>query len=418
MHLKTCWVVLFALAGAAAAQPSFRTIGDLPGGQFYSIANGISADGNVVVGYSVSGSPEGLAIKWIDGVLTPIGDLPDGMVAGNAIAANADGSVIVGSGNGINGAEACEWYGSIGPIGVGGTLETAFFGSEASGVDASGRYAVGLYASNFTDSAACMWDNGTLIPLPFYGDGIVSFDYATAISSDASTIVGTCVNSRGDSLAAQVRFGEFSVLADFDSGENYCDANAVNADGTVVVGNGNTLIGGANRTVAARWVNGAIQNLGDLPGGIVLSNALAVSADGNTIVGYSSAGTGIVAFIWTPSTGMQSLQSVLVNQFNLGGQLGSFTMQKATGISADGLVICGYGQRANGATEGFVVNLRSGLLPCPADFNQDGGIDGSDLEAFFTTWQEGLPAGAVNQDGGVDGGDLEAFIVPWQNGGC
>lgn len=56
--------------------------------------------------------------------------------------------------------------------------------------------------------------------------------------------------------------------------------------------------------------------------------------------------------------------------------------------------------------------------PCSADFNQDGGVDGADVEAFFLTWMTGEPAGDVNQDGGTDGGDIETFIVQWQNGGC
>ncbi|MCX5689156.1 MAG: M36 family metallopeptidase, partial [Planctomycetota bacterium] len=56
--------------------------------------------------------------------------------------------------------------------------------------------------------------------------------------------------------------------------------------------------------------------------------------------------------------------------------------------------------------------------PCPADFNQDGGVDGSDVEAFFLAWQVGDSSADVNQDGGVDGSDLEAFFIPWQNGGC
>jgi hypothetical protein len=55
---------------------------------------------------------------------------------------------------------------------------------------------------------------------------------------------------------------------------------------------------------------------------------------------------------------------------------------------------------------------------CPADFNQDGGIDGQDVEAFFTTWEAGDAAADVNADGGVDGGDIETFFVFWEAGGC
>ncbi len=56
--------------------------------------------------------------------------------------------------------------------------------------------------------------------------------------------------------------------------------------------------------------------------------------------------------------------------------------------------------------------------PCPADYNQDGGIDGSDVQAFFADWELGLEAADVNLDGGVDGADVEAFYAAWENGGC
>jgi len=59
------------------------------------------------------------------------------------------------------------------------------------------------------------------------------------------------------------------------------------------------------------------------------------------------------------------------------------------------------------------------VLPrCPADFNRDGGVDGSDVEAFFVRWEAGESNADVNLDGGVDGADVEAFIVVWQAGGC
>ncbi|MBS0198006.1 MAG: hypothetical protein JSR77_14715 [Planctomycetes bacterium] len=57
-------------------------------------------------------------------------------------------------------------------------------------------------------------------------------------------------------------------------------------------------------------------------------------------------------------------------------------------------------------------------IPCPADFNQDGGIDGSDVGAFFEQWEAGNPSGDVNQDGGTDGADVEYFFQRWSAGGC
>ncbi len=56
--------------------------------------------------------------------------------------------------------------------------------------------------------------------------------------------------------------------------------------------------------------------------------------------------------------------------------------------------------------------------PCAADFNQDGGVDGGDIESFFGAWEGGDACGDVNQDGGVDGGDIESFFGFWEAGGC
>ncbi|MBS0198754.1 MAG: multicopper oxidase family protein [Planctomycetes bacterium] len=58
------------------------------------------------------------------------------------------------------------------------------------------------------------------------------------------------------------------------------------------------------------------------------------------------------------------------------------------------------------------------VVPCPADFDQNGGVDGADVEAFYTTWQTGESIADLNYDGGVDGGDVETFYRIWEAGGC
>jgi hypothetical protein len=55
---------------------------------------------------------------------------------------------------------------------------------------------------------------------------------------------------------------------------------------------------------------------------------------------------------------------------------------------------------------------------CAADYNADGGVDGGDIEGFFTDWESGVGCSDVNQDGGIDGGDIEAFFLLWEAGGC
>jgi hypothetical protein len=65
------------------------------------------------------------------------------------------------------------------------------------------------------------------------------------------------------------------------------------------------------------------------------------------------------------------------------------------------------------------VAIESGACSgCAADYNQDGGIDGSDVQAFFADWENAAGCSDVNQDGGIDGADVGAFFDVWEAGGC
>ena len=90
----------FGLGTSAFGQATFEGLGDLPGGAVSSFAYGVSADGAVVVGFSVSASasPGNLeAFRWTaDGGMVALGDLPGGRFASRAVATSADGSVVVG----------------------------------------------------------------------------------------------------------------------------------------------------------------------------------------------------------------------------------------------------------------------------------------------------------------------------------
>jgi len=62
--------------------------------------------------------------------------------------------------------------------------------------------------------------------------------------------------------------------------------------------------------------------------------------------------------------------------------------------------------------------MASEVAGCPADFNEDGGIDGADVDAFFAEWEMGGHHADVNADGGIDGSDVGEFFMIWENGGC
>ncbi|MFZ4575117.1 MAG: GC-type dockerin domain-anchored protein [Phycisphaerales bacterium] len=54
--------------------------------------------------------------------------------------------------------------------------------------------------------------------------------------------------------------------------------------------------------------------------------------------------------------------------------------------------------------------------PCLADYNQDRGVDGDDVIAFFADWNLSLPAADINGDGGTDGDDTIDFFALWDAG--
>jgi len=85
----------------------------------------------------------------------------------------------------------------------------------------------------------------------------------------------------------------------------------------------------------------------------VNSRADAVSADGSVIVGQGETAAGLEAMIWDSVHGMRSLQTVLLTDYGL--DLTGWQLQMAKGVSHNGRVIAGYGLH-NGVTEGFYVD--------------------------------------------------------------
>lgn len=55
---------------------------------------------------------------------------------------------------------------------------------------------------------------------------------------------------------------------------------------------------------------------------------------------------------------------------------------------------------------------------CPADYDQDGGVTGGDLAAFFADFEAGETCADVDQDGGITGGDIGTFFQFFEAGGC
>lgn len=118
-----------------------------------------------------------------------------------------------------------------------------------------------------------------------------------------------------------------------------------------------------------------------------------------------------------------SAQDYSINWFTIDGGGGTstrgyFSLSGTIGQHDAGGPMIGGDFSLTGGFWAGVGSTGSGCLPCPADYNQDGGIDGTDVEAFFADWEAAVGCSDTNQDGGIDGSDVDAFFAAWENGGC
>ena len=354
------------LTPGLAQADDFQGLGLLPGGTRTQVF-GISADGSTAVGSGDTATfIEGF--RWTaSGGLTMLGLLPGGSIS-FANAVNSDGSVIVGFASSSNFAndEAFRWTQSGGMVGL-GTLGGNY--SSAQGVNGDGSVVVGQ--SNMANGAleAFRWTQSSgMVGLGFLPGGVNSV--ANGVSGDGSVVVGSSIAISTYSQAFRWTQNTGMIGLGFLPGDSYSSAYAISADGSVIVG-GSRLNSNPDNGQAFRWTqSGGMVGLGTLPGG-TFSEASAVNSDGSVVVGtsQSSQAPGGEAFRWTGATGMRSLTALLTAS---GVNVAGWQLTQASGVSADGNVIVGYGIDPSGQLEAWIAHCTptcSGLIT-PAVISQ------------------------------------------------
>jgi probable HAF family extracellular repeat protein len=221
----------------------------------------------------------------------------------SAYAVSADGAVVAGSTTTPTGLQAFRWTQATGRVGLGNmTGSKKQDQSEARGLSSDGNVVVGVYGN------------------PRALGGLTDLKMLEAI--------------RAFRWSKEGGMKELPAAAD-NKGFLPLAALAVSADGNTVVGFGKYEGAPLPARIPFRWTeaSGAVP-LGDLAGGSGDSQAEAVAADGSVVVGRSAGqGNNRRAFVWEAGSGMHDLQAVLVRDYGL--DLAGWNLQGAHGVSAD-----------------------------------------------------------------------------------
>jgi probable HAF family extracellular repeat protein len=422
-------IIVLCLSGAAAlGQVEFRGLGDLPGGGTYSEAWGLSPDGLTAVGASVvNGGGLGAVLDgftWTNdfGLLPVFGTTAGVSVVAHDVSASG---AIVGSADfgpfSPLGRQAYIWTSATGPVFIGDLPGGCAPAATARCITPDGTHIAGIGDSNLGAQAWVLdVPSGQLTALIDFPGGSLAC-YAYGISDDGRVVIGRGTIEQG-LQAMRWRDGTplgLGYLPTLPGNLPTSSAEAVSADGSVVVG-WSRSVNSPNGAEAFRWTpQGGMEALGDLPEGPFQSWAYGVSADGNIVVGratiqgpcgiFGCGGEGR-AFIWDRASGMRNLSDVLIQG---GANLTGWKLIEARAISADGLTVVGNGINPLGQNEAWLARLGA---TCIGDFTGDGGVDSDDVIAFFTAWDASLPLADVSRDGGVDSDDVILFFSHWDAG--
>ncbi len=345
-----CLFLLLAVTlGCRAAEPftfqGFQGLGFLSEPEAFSTAYGISADGATVIGASAVGE-YGWSFRWSNGVMTPLPKSNETSIyLSQANAVSADGSVIVGMEFDFSTYTTMgyRWSTTDGlqilPYNP-GTIDNNVGSADA--VSADGSLVAG-YAPD-----AYVWTAGSAdtTPLPTLAGS--SSNHAHGISADGSVVVGASGNNNASGFAFRWSAAEGT--------QPLTITNAVRSDATAVSGDASTIVGSfmvassASETAFA-WTALGVVTLGSLSidEGTV-SQVFSVNHDGNWAVGVSDDR----AALWDTRTGsVWDLNDFVTSQAGFSG----WTLESATGISADGRRIVGNGVNANGSQEAWMLEF-------------------------------------------------------------
>jgi probable HAF family extracellular repeat protein len=269
---------------------------------------------------------------------------------------SGDGTTVLGCHKNAQGLEnAAKWLGGTSWQDLGSEAGAVPCGTSLSGpwgVNQDGSLAVGLlWRAQECHANAGFWDlvnGGPAVALPSLIEGRST--RANAVNADGSVIVGWQDQETGERTAAKWVNGVEELILTPDGGFNG-EAMAVSADGNTIVGIGYDQRDGA-------WVWHAGTGIERVHQKGVSLNLIDVSDDGKTAVGFTREGANgrhERALLWRAGRGAILLTKYLADTGAIVPEGWNPTV--ADVISADGRTIYGWGLNPNNVVEMFKVEI-------------------------------------------------------------
>lgn len=377
--------------------------------EFFEIGEGavrtVSGDGRVVIGSGTHSSWDGHR-GWLWTREDGIKPLPSAFPDGNSmypIAISFDGSMIVGNERSSGNPHAVRWTQQTGTVifDLNGQFEGSMAGNVTSAGIVAGR---GLISGNQPGTPVQWTDAGGLEVL----DELPLVREPLLVSDDGTAIAGS--TARLGSQSAFVWNGRDGIVhLGVLPHKDHSSVNDLSADGTVVVGQSGVDV--LDRTPEAfRWTpETGMEGLGALPGHTGGSDAQAVTADGTVIVG-NSAGVPHLhhrfnyerakPFVWDEHHGMRDLEQLLRTDH---GMSDLPPLRWTRGISDDTKTLVG---------ASWAIYLDKPLIRPWGDVNDDHYRDVADIDLLSQAIQAASSDDAfdLNSDGLVNEHDRQYWI--------
>ena len=338
-----------ALSAFAAQEATFT-----PTGVLDMIPTSMTDDASIVVGSGIYGTPN-LYYTEANGVVV----IGDGCSSGLP-AISGDGSTVLGCNVDADGHEnAARWLGGtswedLGTVAGGVACDAPISG--AYDVNHDGSLGVGLvYLPQICRAGAGTWDlvnGGPATALPaLFGD--TTYSRANAVNADGSVIVGWQDQMSGERTAAKWVNGVEEIILT-PNGDFNGEALAVSANGRAIVGT-SYAFGGTQAWISR---DGVVTPIGMSVGGFADASftALSVSDDGRFVVGFARKSFLEKAFIWHKNAGTAtSLEDYITKRGAVVPAGWSLTV--ASLVSTDGRFIYGWGFNPDSRIEMFKIEL-------------------------------------------------------------